>query len=74
MDLSMTAVELGKKIRNKEISVVEATTEHPLMEVQKQKKIKMVMRLSTSVFQVPDMNGQREHWQWQRKKDIWMNI
>lgn len=26
MDLSMTAVELGKKIRNKEISVVEATT------------------------------------------------
>ena len=26
------------------------------------------------VFQVPDMNGQREHWQWQRKKDIWMNI
>ena len=28
----------------------------------------------TSVFQVPDMNGQREHWQWQRKKDIWMNI
>ena len=53
---------------------MEATTEHPLMEVRKQKKIKMVMRLSTSVFQVPDMNGQREHWQWQRKKDIWMNI
>ncbi len=26
MDLSLTAVELGKKIRNKEISVVEATT------------------------------------------------
>ena len=26
MDLSLTAVELGKKIKNKEISVVEATT------------------------------------------------
>jgi len=42
MDLSLTAVELGKKIKNKEVSVVEATT--AFLDSMKQKK-QILMRL-----------------------------